>query len=546
VRKGLKDISLHAGMVQLKMRRLLVLAGILPVTFPRQAPKDPWLGKPLDGRNILTGEFTFHGDTFRLNQDSWRKIEQMDVAWQRELNGFGWLRDVMAFHDDTIEAAKIRQFIQGWWRQQLHRQPVGRHPDILGERVAQWLCHRDFLLRGANQIFKRRFYKQLYSGLIKLERARQRKQSRSSFTLLKGLIFGALTLPSAHSLLAPVLGTLRQAMAARFLADGGHVSRSPQWHLEEIKTLMEIRLLLDTRKIANIQPIDDALFKMLSVLATLTHPDGNVALFNDSLEVSTREVNRLWQAWRKPQPKPENFLPEMKFVRLQQAASVLIMDAGILNHAISRSFYGTLGFEFSSEEERLFVNCGGYRGSDLEWRRACKSTAAHSTLSIDNANSWQAPEDAQYTFVFQHDVSCQLDQQEESITVDAAYNGYAPYAGMVHYRKLTLSAEGRCLQGVDILTPHKSLVLRSTHRVQIRFHLAPQVEINRISRGSIELKTAGGQIWRFHSPKEFAAGVEESVYLGKEGKPVKSMQISIETLISGQKDMRVDWELKRV
>lgn len=542
----LKQLPLHLGMVQLKMRRLLVLAGFLPAHLARQMPKDPWLGRPMDGRNILTGEFTFHGDTFTLNQDSWRKIEQMDVAWQRELNSFGWLRDVVAFHDDVIEAGKIRDFIQGWWRQHLHRQPVGRHPDILGDRLAQWLCHRDFVLRGAGQGFKRRYYKQLYSGMIKLERARQRKQSRTSFTILKGLIFGALCLPSAHFLLNPALATLRQAVKKRFFEDGGHVSRSPQWHLEELKTLMEIRLLLDARKLESVQLLDDMIYKMLSALATVTHPDGSIALFNDSLETSAREVNRLWQTWRKPQPQPLHYLPQMKFARMQQAAATLILDAGVPNHAISRSFYGTLGFEFSSEEERIIVNCGGYRGSELEWRRACKSTAAHSTLSIDDANSWQSPDEAQYTLVFQHDVSCQIQTLPESVTVDAAYNGYAPYAGMVHYRKLTLTGEGRCLQGVDILTPHKSLVLRDTHRVQIRFHLSPKVEISRISRGSIELKTPSGQVWRFHSPKDMAAGVEESVYLGKDGKPTKTAQISIESLISGQKDLRVDWELKRV
>jgi uncharacterized heparinase superfamily protein len=99
---------------------------------------------------------------------------------------------------------------------------------------------------------------------------------------------------------------------------------------------------------------------------------------------------------------------------------------------------------------------------------------------------------------------------------------------------------------VDVLTPHKSVSSKDTHRVQIRFHLTPDTVIQRAVRGSIELKTAGGQLWRFTSPKEFAATVEDSVYLGTDGRPEKSHQLCIETILTGQRDLRIDWELRRL
>jgi uncharacterized heparinase superfamily protein len=544
--RKLHDITHAFGMYRLKGQRVMAALGFTPAAFPRQMPQDLWQGKPALGRAILGGEFTFHGESFRITPESWRAVEQRDLAWQRELNQFAWLRDVAAFHDDMEEAGRIRRFIQEWWRGRQHQHPVGRHPDIAGERVAQWLCHRDFLLRGASPHFRRRFFKQLYTELLKLEQHRLRKQDTTSFTALKGLIFGALSLPSAPFLLLPALKTLEHAVALRFFADGGHISRSPEWHVEELKTLLEIRALLDYRKAADFQFLERALSKIIAALATVTHPDASLALFNDSTEISTREVMRLWQTWRKPQPKPASHLTQMGFVRLQQAASVLVMDVGLPNPALSRSFYGTLAFEFSNNEERIIVNCGAYRGGDSEWRRACKATGAHSTLSIDHANSWLTSDETQHSLVFQPEVRCHLDEQPESLMVDAAYNGYIPFAGMVHYRKLTLLAEGNCLQGVEVLTPHKAAAARDTHRVQIRFHLAPEITIHRISRGSIELKTASGQMWRFQSPKEFAAGVEESVYLGKQGRPIPTAQICIESLINGQSDVRIDWELRKL
>lgn len=546
MRRLWQKMALTVGLWRLQYRYTKVMVGILPTGLPRQFPQDIWQGNAQRGRVLLGGEFVFHRDMFSLHQDSWRKIEQMDVAWQRELHSFAWLRDVVAYTGDAVDAARIRQFIQGWWRRNLHKNPVGRHPEIAGERLANWLTYREFLLRGASSHFRRRVYLQLYHGLIKLEHNRQRKKDNTGLTVLKGLIFSALTLPSAQFLLDPAVETLQQALKRRFLADGGHVSRSPEWHAQEMRVVMEIRAVLEAWKPGSAQFLDEALIPMMAALATVTHPDGSLALFNDTVETPVGEIGRIWQSWRKPQPEPRRYLPQTQFARLQQAASALILDSGLPNPALSRSFYSTLAFEFSSEEERIITNCGGYRGNIVEWRKACKSTAAHSTLSIDNANSWQAQEEAQYSLIFQHEVSCKVEEQEEGLIVDAAFNGYVPYAGLVHYRKLCLSNEGRLLKGLDVLMPHKSLVLKETHRVQIRFHLAPGINIARISRGNIELQTLGGQHWRFLTPKEFAAGVEESVYLGHEGKPQRGLQLCIETLLTGQKDLRVDWELKRL
>lgn len=545
--KQLKYIPIAIGLWKLRWRRMLTAVGVTPAAATRQLPQDLWAGNPIQGKAILSGEFVFHGDPFTVNADSWRKIEHMDVAWQREFYGFSWLRHVVSYADEVAESARIRQYIQSIWRQKLNHQPVARHPDILGERVSNWITYRSFLLRNADAAFRRKYYKKLYNNLKRLEANRFRRGSRTSLTVLKGLILGSLTLPSAEFLYAPALATLKQALRLRILPDGGHFSRSPEWLLEEIRTLMEIRAFVDFRKAGSVQFLDDIISRMMTALATVTHTDGGLALFHDSLALPTREVTRLWQAWRKPQLQPLAYLPEMKFVRLQQAASVLIMDAGLPNPSLSRNYYSTLAFEFTSDEERIFVNCGAYRSLGIEWRRACKSTAAHNTLAIDNTNSWVRPDEARHTLVFQPEVSCKLeDTQENILTVDAAYNGYVPYAGMVHYRKLALSAEGRCLQGVDVLTPHKAVTSKDTHRIQIRFHLLPDTVIQRAVRGSIELKTAGGQLWRFTTPKEFPADVQDSVFLGMDGRPQKTQQLCIETILTGQRDLRIDWELRRL
>jgi len=48
---------------------------------------------------------------------------------------------------------------------------------------------------------------------------------------------------------------------------------------------------------------------------------------------------------------------------------------------------GSLSFEFSYFGEKLVVNSGSPVVNDKKWIEAMRSTAAHSTVSIDDVNS---------------------------------------------------------------------------------------------------------------------------------------------------------------
>lgn len=540
-----RELRLRTGRTNLRMRYALALMSLDRQEWPRQLPVTPWQGNAGQGKRIIDGTFEFNGTEKHFATDFWQNIGQSDIYWLKKFYDFRWLADVAACDRSEKAAETIRNIIVQWSESESYRSPVSRHPDIVGERLANWFCYQDFLLKGASDSFKRLWLKHQYHAVLQLERVRNRKREKTSFSVLKGLIYAALALPSASFLTPFTMRSLLQAMQLRFLEDGGHVSRSPSWHADELRSLMEIRNTLQVRRVMIPPQMDAALQRMLDAMATVMHPDGTLAMFHDTVERDVSGYGHLWQSWGKPHPQAQQYLPEFRFVHITKGQSNLIMDVGVPVPELSRSFYGTLSFELMNEGERIITNCGGYRGSQSEWRKACKSTAAHSTLSLDDVSSWQNEKEANYTLLHTPEVSCDLKEKDGTAIVDAAYNGYVPYAGLVHYRKLSLAKNGKKLEGVDVLTPHASVRIRDTHRVQIRFHLHPDMTITRIARGKIEMKTKTGREWVFETSREFAAGVEESVYLGKDGKPKKSLQLVIESMVAGNKDVQIHWILSR-
>ena len=61
------------------------------------------------------------------------------------------------------------------------------------------------------------------------------------------------------------------------------------------------------------------------------------------------------------------------------------MDAG--KPSTYSTYAGSLSFEFSFGKQIVVVNSGSPHIQNKKWAEAMKSTAAHSTLTIDNVNS---------------------------------------------------------------------------------------------------------------------------------------------------------------
>jgi uncharacterized heparinase superfamily protein len=196
----------------------------------------------------------------------------------------------------------------------------------------------------------------------------------------------------------------------------------------------------------------------------------------------------------------------------------------------------------STGAQRLIVNCGMAVGESDAWVTALRSTAAHSTLTMDDMSSasFLSGRFARLLGPRLVDgpvlVETRRSEDPHGITVDANHDGYLAPFGVVHQRRMTLSPRGTALTGADRLIPAgPERRVRHARKIpfNIRFHVHPDVRTSMAQGGgSVILKLSSGEGWRFRSGSGVLS-VEESVYFGG-GTPRRCEQLVVSGEWSGE------------
>jgi uncharacterized heparinase superfamily protein len=197
---------------------------------------------------------------------------------------------------------------------------------------------------------------------------------------------------------------------------------------------------------------------------------------------------------------------------------------------------GTLSFEMSVGRERLIVNCGAHHGRG-DWWQAQRSTAAHSTLVVDDTNSSVFSPDSGLVRG-PRTVTCKRDEAEGNAWLDMSHDGYLPTFDLIHRRRLFLAGGGDDLRGED------RLIGGGKRPFAIRFHLHPDVTASLAQNGQAALlRLPSGAGWRLRVTGA-PVSLSDGVYLGRRDEIRRTQQV----VISGEKgegEAVVKWAIAR-
>ncbi|MEM7567603.1 MAG: heparinase II/III family protein, partial [Pseudomonadota bacterium] len=234
------------------------------------------------------------------------------------------------------------------------------------------------------------------------------------------------------------------------------------------------------------------------------------------------------------------------YQRLEAASAVLIADAGeMASPAVSPGAHASaLAFEFSDGPQRLVVNCGVPDGAPLEWRDAARTTAAHSTLTLNDVPSALLFEGgalaARYTKAQVIGVEASRGHTASGERLDMRHSGYARRFGLVHARTLALLSDGSALQGCDMLEADEETDTDLKTQFTLRFHLHPKVTVGRSDR-ALRLLLPDGTAWSFLADR--TARIEESACVT----PERGLRPTRQIVLSGDAapGVRVRWKFAR-
>jgi uncharacterized heparinase superfamily protein len=174
--------------------------------------------------------------------------------------------------------------------------------------------------------------------------------------------------------------------------------------------------------------------------------------------------------------------------------------------------------------------------------KVSRTTAAHSTLIIDNKNSFPILKN-QRIGKRPKKVLAVRDEMDDTVSLDITHYGYVTAFGYEHERILKVARNGKLVQGIDAL---KSVNRKKRPKapIDIRFHLHPAVDARRtVDGGAVELTLPSGAMWRFESTH--GVNVEESIYLGERGHVQRSKQLVVSST-TGASRLQINWRLLKV
>lgn len=509
----------------------------------RLAAPEPWGGDDQAGLLLLSDEFRFAGQSLRGPKPLGNPLGASE-GWREIVNGFAWLNDLRTVGGPYARQL-ARQLVQRWIEENERYEPFAWRADVLSNRLRNILLNHDYLEVNNDGLFRSSLLLSLSRQAEHLSRALP--DALAGGALLKAasaLMLAGLMLPRGEKWLARGQAILGPALHQQMLADGGHVERSPHMMLEILQHLIDLRDLFVASAPPGVAKRGDfsesltlTINNLGSVLLMLSHGDGMLAGFNDTPEIDpqllVRTIERVGEKLR-----PLNQLPLTGFQRLDRGRASVIMDCGAPpRHGLdAHAHAGTLSFEFAYDGERMLVNCGSHPWSH-EWRLVQRASAAHSTLIVDNTNS---------AMLLPHGglalrpniVTCRREETDGQIWLDTSHDGYEEGFGLIHRRKLYLSADGNDFMGEE------HLVGPGGNEYALRFHLHPQVSVSITQNGQAALiRMPKGSGWRLRVDGAELA-LAESVHVAENAFVRRSQQIVLLGAITSN-HTEIRWLLQR-
>lgn len=320
------------------------------------------------------------------------------------------------------------------------------------------------------------------------------------FVNAKALVFAGLFFDGAEAdtWLSKGLGILKKEMDEQILSDGGHFELSPMYHALIFEDLVDLVNILQTfGKPSLALAFRQRIPVMISWLNTMSHPDGNIAFFNDaSFGIAPTNAKLMQYASRLGfedviAVEPLCHLRDSGYVRMSAGPFTLIADFGRVgpDYLPGHAHADTLSIELSIAGQRVLVNSGTSEYGTGPERQRQRGTAAHNTVVVSGENSsevWAGFRVGRRAYP--QDVL--VGQYNSNLSARASHDGYRFLPGSPRVT--------RCIE-----LNETTLVISDFVTVglpaEARYHIHPDVLIHSISTQKVVLSLPSGQCFNLES-----------------------------------------------
>jgi len=492
----------------------------------REVPPDPgcrWrpvaaFAPPGPQRNpaaaLARGRFSFVGREEDLGFPPAWSHPELPRLWQYHLHYFEWLW--------ALPLAEARAVVRDWIAQHgLARGRVGWEPYPTSLRLSSWCAfffgrHREEL--AADAAFRAGLWASIYRqaewlrGHLETHLLGNHLLENAAALALCGACFGG---GAAREWLRTGCELLSRELPEQILEDGGHFERSPMYHGRAVAVLTALQ---NAGEPALRGLVEAPLERAVLAASRLCHPDGEIALLNDSAFGAAADPAALCAGWARvagrpaPEPpglsRPEVFaLPRTGYYGARTPEGhYLVCDAAPIgpDYLPGHAHGDLFSFELSLSGHRVIRDSGVHGYEEDELRRYCRSTRAHNTVEIEGADQ------GEFWSVFRvgrrgRPRGVAFEETGDGFRLAGRHDGYERLPGRPRHRRAFAWHHRGALLVRDEVQAGRPV------RAASRLHLHPGCEVVAQDERSARLRHPGGEVAiAFAGPGRL--GLEDSWY----------------------------------
>ena len=477
------------------------------------------------------------------------KIEDfnIDSIWEKRINdkdlkklhNFYWL-----FTIDLKSSKKItHSIIQNWIKKNKNYDSDSWEIDILSKRIISWIANSQITYEDTSEeykvIFNNTIMKQTNHLINEINRSEivDDKMIGCTAIILTGLSY------NKEKLLIYGLNLLKKIINSSFDSEYFPKSRNIRQLVFYLKYFVLIRELLKE----SLNEIPDYLNEIIhyngKAYALLCSSLKESLLFNGNNDSDLSDFNKYLNFYKYKFNINTNELGG--YAVLKNKNMLIAMDIGSTpDRRYSENYQsGTLSFEAIYKGNKIICNSGYFQNHKHKLNRISKSSAAHSTLILNNksASTFKKKNGQNILENGLKSLNKHVVFEKNFWSIKSSHNGFLKEFGTIHERTLEFFPEAEKFLGKDKLIKKKNF--KSTS-FEIRFHLMPSSKVTKTQNNQtilIELENSGWKFWTNHG----IIDIETGLYFGKKNKYIENQNIFISGTTQ-KEDQIIEWEISKI
>ena len=473
------------------------------------------------------------------------KITNLEKDKKKKLHNFCWLPALNIKTEKEIGCLIIDQWINNFSNYNEKYWTL----DIVTMRLIYWISSYEIIFKNSDLIFRSKVInnivkqtKHLFKNISLVSSGVNKIKS------LAALILVGNSFEQYEEYTQFGLKNLEDELGNFVNKDGFVKSKNPEdlfWTLYFLVLIKEWLILSRKQTPAFINIYINSLgicFKFLRF------SNGDLPLFNGANHINTEKFYEFLESRGYEFENMENIF--CGYAKIKSKKIELFIDANNPSSMLhSRNYQaGPLSFELASGGIKFVCNSGSGKNLGEELSYLSSSTAAHSTVTINDTSSCIFQKNALIRKYFgnslieKHNIFKQeFKNDKEFIQCVVGHDGYEKRFKILHERQITLFKLKNHIEGIDSLKcknlENKNLTF------SVRFHIHPDIRITKTMGNDILLSSSGGEGWIFRSP-QIPTKIEKNLYLGNSDNIKESSFILLEGNIENE-NTNIIWHLEK-